>query len=124
MLKPLDEARMMGQMSKGIDEPEVTKGGESQFDEALQEVVEEKPGVETKGLGVEAEPSSVKIDENNIIEKAGTIIPKKPHTNGIGGRAILVGLRIVFLSTKYIKIMQKCHTCGEGNVFTVERLEQ
>ncbi|MEY8382258.1 hypothetical protein AALG83_03720 [Christensenellaceae bacterium 44-20] len=72
MLKPLDEARMMDQMPKGADEPKIMdmEGDESGgLSGMFQEVDAEKPGVEIKGLEIEAEPSSVKVEGDDIMNK-------------------------------------------------------
>ena len=75
MLKPLDEARMMGQMPKGADEPKIMdmEGDESDgLSGVFRDMEAEKPGIDTKGLEIEAEPSSVKVSEGGIIEQKGS----------------------------------------------------
>ena len=96
MLKPLDEARMMGQMPKGADEPKIMdmEGDESGgLSGMFQEVEAEKPGVGTKGLEIEAEPSSVKVEGDDIINNKLPPLENGPYIkNGKqNGRPTLSG---------------------------------
>ena len=109
MLKPLDEARMMGQMPKGADEPKIMdmEGDESGgLSGMFQEVEAEKPGIDTKGLEIEAEPSSVKVEGDDIIKETEVILPKKPHRNKTEGHweTILDEVEIMKKSGEYSKI--------------------
>ena len=96
MLKPLDEARMMGQMPKGADEPKIMdmEGDESGgLSGMFQEVEAEKPGVDKKGLEIEAEPSSVKVEGDDIINNKLPPLENGPYIkNGKqNGRPTLSG---------------------------------
>ena len=90
MLKPLDEARMMGQMPKGADEPKIMdmEGDESGgFSGMFRDMEAENPGVDTKGLEIEAEPSSVKVEGDDIINNKALSAAERLKENSQRGHA-------------------------------------